>query len=382
MLPISEAALAALAHCRRPVRAEWSNDGGQSWTPARFGSGQVTPDRTAQCRYSAAVELLDAPRGRHGINAVTTEVRLFQGLGVPRHGVEWVPAGRYVVDRLGRTRLGVSLDLLGQEEVIRGAGLPTARTVGPDSAQACAERLVAEALPGTPVAWRAGVDTSTRMPAFVVDEDRWAALSGGTDPSGAATGIATALGAEVYADATGTVTFAPVPTLGQPVVWRIPRSLVTAEPSAEDSAEHVRNLWAVTGDAGDGSTVVGPAYAWDDDPNSLTYAGPDPVADPLAPQRLGLTGVRVRTGRYTSPLVTSKEQAAVVARAQLADSLGIQASLSFTAVCNPALEPGDVAEVEVDDGVWERHLIDSSPYTLGGVSMTCQTRTSTSRAVT
>ncbi|MFH9011237.1 phage tail protein [Streptomyces sp. NPDC017943] len=377
MLPISAAALAALAHCRRPVRAEWSNDGGQTWTPARFGSGGVTPDRTAECRYSASVELLDAPRGRHGINSITTEVRLFQGLGVPRRDVEWIPAGRYVIDRLARTRLGVSLDLLGREEIIRGADLPTARTVGPDSAQACAERLIGEALPGAPIAWREGVNAATRLPAFVVDEDRWAALSGGTDNSGTSTGIATALGAEVYADASGTPTFAPVPTLDQPVVWRIPRTLATAEPSVEESAENVRNLWVVTGDAGDGRAVVGPAYAWDDDPDSLTYAGPDPVRDPLAPQRLGLPGVRVRTGRYTSPLVTSKAQGTVVARAQLADSLGVQTSLSFTLVCNPALEPGDVVEVEVEDGVWERHLLDSAPYTLGGIAMTCQTRTST-----
>ncbi|WP_208630705.1 hypothetical protein, partial [Amycolatopsis kentuckyensis] len=124
---------------------------------------------------------------------------------------------------------------------------------------------------------------------------------------------------------------------------------------------------------------VGPAFSWDDDPGSLTYAAPDPVGDPLAPQRLGLPGVRVRTGRYTSPLIASMGQATDVARARLADSLGVQSSLSFTSVCNPAMEPGDVVEVEVEDGVWERHLIDSCPYTLGGITQTCQTRTSTRR---
>ncbi|RIH58682.1 hypothetical protein D3C59_33275 [Streptomyces sp. SHP22-7] len=107
MLPISAAALAALGQATaRPVRAEWSNDGGQTWTPATFGSGSVTPDRTAEVRYSASVELLDVPRGRSGINSVTTEVRLFQGLGVPRREVEWIPAGRYTIDRLKRTALG------------------------------------------------------------------------------------------------------------------------------------------------------------------------------------------------------------------------------------------------------------------------------------
>jgi len=380
MLPISPAALAALGQAtRRPVRAQWSNDGGRTWTDARFGSGSVTPDRTAECRYSASVELLAPPRGRSGINSITTEIRLFQGIGVPRRDVEWIPAGWYVIDRLKQTRLGVSLDLLGREDVIRGASLPTARTVGPDTAKECARVLVGEALPGAPIAWRSGVKGSTALPAFVVDEDRWAALSGGTDTSGVSTGIAASLGAEVYADATGIVTFAPVPTLADPVVWQIPRHFATAEPSEEETNEGLVNLWVVTGDSGSGSATVGPAYAWDDDPASLTYAGPDPVADPLAPQRLGLHGVRVRTGRYTSPLVTTQGQADDVAQAKLADSLGVQASLSFTSVCNPALEPGDVVEVEVSEGRWERHLIDSSPYALGGVSMACQTRTSTRR---
>jgi hypothetical protein len=326
----------------------------------QFGSGNVTPDRTAEVRYAAAVELLDAPRGRSGINSVSTEVRLFQGIGVPRLAVEWIPAGRYAIDRLRRTRLGVSLDLLGREDVVRGASFPTARTIGPDTAKACAEQLLSEALPGSPVAWRDGVKAATQMPAFVVDEDRWAALSGGTDAS-------------------GIPTFAPGPTRDDPVVWEIPRNLVTAQPSDEETSEDLKNLWAVTGDSGSGGAVIGPVFLWDDNPDSLTYAGPDPVNDPLAPARLGLPQVRVRTGRYSSALITSLDQANDVAAAQLADSLGVQASLSFTSVCNPALEPGDVVLVEVAEGLWERHLIDSNPYTLGGASMACQTRTSTRR---
>jgi hypothetical protein len=123
----------------------------------------------------------------------------------------------------------------------------------------------------------------------------------------------------------------------------------------------------------------GPAFAWDDDPNSLTYAGPDPIGDPGAPQRLGLTGVRLRVQRYSSSLITDDGQAQRIARAKLADSLGVQSSLSLTSVCNPALEPGDVVAVEVDVDVWERHIIDSLGYTLGAASMSCKTRTTSRR---
>ncbi|MFF1498714.1 phage tail protein [Streptomyces sp. NPDC058316] len=308
-----------------------------------------------------------------------TEVRLFQGLQGPRMDEpEWVAAGRYVCDKVARTRNGARLELLGVEDAIRSAGFPTSRTVGPDSARSVAETLVAEALPRAAVSWRPGIDPDNAVPAFVAD-DRWASLSGGTDTSGISTGIATALGGEVWADARGVITVGPVPTLADPIVWRIPYGVALVEPAEEQSAEGLVNVWVISGDGGDGSPSVGPVFVWDDDPNSITYAGPDPVGDPLAPQRLGLTGVRVRVERYASPLITSVGQAYDVGRAKLADSLGVQSSLSFTASCHPGLEPGDVVEVEVRPGEWQRHLIDSCPYTLGAAVMSCTTRTSARR---
>ncbi|WP_030747662.1 hypothetical protein [Streptomyces sp. NRRL F-5135] len=381
MLPISPAALAACAGAaRRPARADWSPDGGRTWLPVpAVAGGEVRPDRTAECRYSAGVDLIGIPLGRSGINTVSTQVRLFQGIQAPRADVEWIQAGVYVVDRLTRTRHGATLELLGREDVLRAARLPTPRTVGPDTARALAETLIGEALPGVPVAWLAGIAPDTPLPGWVVDEDRWAALAGGTDSSGTDTGIAAALAAELYADAAGIPTYGPVPTLNAPVVWRIPYGTALVEPAEQESAEGLVNLWSISGDGGDGAPAVGPVYVWDSDPGSLTYAGPDPVGDPLAPQREGLTGVRIRSARYASPLITSTGQGYDVGRARLADSLGIQASLSFTAACNPALEPGDVVEVEVRPGEWQRHVVDSCPYTLGAATQSCTTRTTARR---
>lgn len=381
MMRISAAALAAVTEAtRRPVRAEWSQDGGRTWLPVPgVGDSDVRPDRNAECRYSAGAELLGLPTGRTGINSVASQVRLFQGIQPPRMDVEWFHAGTYVVDRVTRTRLGAEVELLGREDAIRSATFPTPRTVGPDSARELAATLIGEALPGVPVAWRAGIDPSTPVPAFVVDEARWEALSSGTDTTGVGTGIAAALGGELWCDARGIPTFGPVPTLADPVVWRIPYGVALVEPAEEQSTDGLINVWAISGDGGDGAPAVGPVFVWDDDPNSLTYAGPDPVEDPLAPQRLGLSGVRVRVARYASPLITSVGQAYEVGRAKLADSLGIQSSLSFTAACNPAIEPGDVVEVEVRPGEWERHIIDSCPYNLGAASMSCTTRTTARR---
>lgn len=384
MLPIAPEVLAGLPDAiGRPVRAEYSNDG-VTWTAAGVvaGSGSVQADRTQDVRYTASAELTGVALGRDGINSVSTNVRLWQGVTLPRAAPVWIPAGRYTVSRPRRTRTGVAVELDGLEDDLRAASFPVARTVGPAPARTLVEELVAEALPGIPVAWDPGVTPDTLIPQIVATEDRWAVLAAGTDAStGGGTGIAAALAAELYVGPRGIVIVAPVPTLDDPVVWRIGRGAGGAlvEPQEEQSSEGLVNLWAVSGDGGDGAPAIGPVYAWDDDPGSLTYAGPDPINDPLAPSRLGLYGVRLRVQRYSSPLITNVGQATDVARAKLADSLGMQSALSFTAVCNPAIVPGDVVEVETDPGVWQRHVIDSLGYTLGSASMSCTTRTTARR---
>ncbi|MDX3555179.1 phage tail protein [Streptomyces europaeiscabiei] len=385
MLPISAHVLAALPQAvGRPYRAEWSNDGGQTWTRCAIaaGSASVAADRTADVRYTAGADLVGVTGGRNGVNSIATNVRLWQGITLPRTDPIWFPAGRYTVTRTRANRAGtMTVELDGLEDELRAASFPTARTVGPGFARGLVEGLVGEALPGIPVAWRSGVSPDTQVPQIAATEDRWAVLSGGSDSTGTDTGIVSALAGEIWVDARGIVTIGPVPTLDDPVVWTIRRGQGGAlvEPQAEQTAEGLANVWTITGDGGDGAPAVGPMFAWDDDPNSITYAGPDPVNDPLAPQRLGLNGVRLRVQRYASAVITTPTQASDVAAAKLADSLGVRASLTLTAVCNPALEPGDLVAVETDPEVFEPHLIDSFSYTLGSASMSCSTRTTTRR---
>ncbi|GGX98599.1 phage tail protein [Streptomyces fructofermentans] len=384
MLPIRAEVLSALGGAiGRPSRAEWSNDGGRTWTPCSLaaGSARISADRTAETRYSASAILTDVDDGPSGINPISTNVRLWQGLQLPRSEPVWIAAGRYTVERPERTRTGLSVELNGLEDELRAAALPTARTLGPGTARFLAEQLVQEALPGVPLAWRAGVNAAQLMPQLLAEDDRWSVLSSGTDSTGVATGIVESLAAEIWADARGIITVGPVPTLDGPVVWRIGRgtSGVLIEPQSSQSSEDLANVWSVLGDSGDGSTPIGPVYAWDDDPGSLTYAGPDPITDPLAPQRLGLWHVRLRVRQHTSAVITTVAQALEVAQAKLADGLGVQYSLALTAICNPALETGDVIEVETAPGVWERHLVDSLSYTLGSTSMQLQTRTTARR---
>lgn len=384
MLPITPAALAALAGaCGRPYYAEWSNDGGITWVRCglQAGSASVAADRTSDVRYSGSATLTGVGLGRDGINPISTNVRLWQGIQPARSDAVWVPAGRFTINNPKQGRTGIQVELDGLENDIKAAAFPAARVIGPDTAQTIAAQLVAEALPGVGVAWRPGINPDAVIPQIASTTDRWAVLAAGSDESGAGTGIAAALGGECFVDARGVPTYAPVPTTADCPVWEVGRGVGGAviEPQPQQSADALYNLWVISSDTGDGSSTVGPVYVWDNDASSLTYAGPSPVNDPLAPQRLGLPWVRVRTQGYSSALITSVAQAREVGQAKLADSLGVRYSLSLTAACNPALEAGDVVRVEVLPGVWENHLIDSLSYTLGAASMSLTTRTTPRR---
>lgn len=383
MLPISSYALAALPGATQVhAAADYSNDGGATWVSVKVTSADITADRTAETRYTASASLVDAPLGRKAINTVSTILRLRRGMSSVRRGVEWFPAGVYAVTRISAARSGqVSLTLEGLEQVLRDARFPRARVIGPGPADALVDELVHEALPGVNVTWLPGVDKRTTIPQMVSDESRWDLLSSGENAEGKSIGIARALAGECYFGAGGDFTVRPTPSISDPYVWEVNQGDggVLVDRTMEESGEGVYNVVVAVGDKGDGSPVVGPVYAWDNNPSSLTYAGPDPVGDPLWAYRNNRRDVRIRLRHYSSPLLTSLVAAEKAAQSILDDSLGAQSTLSLSAVCNPALEPGDVIRVEVDPGVFQLHLLDSIRWSLTGSSMECTTRTTTQR---
>lgn len=83
-------------------------------------------------------------------------------------------------------------------------------------------------------------------------------------------------------------------------------------------------------------------------------------------------------GRKPSPeqrvdTVTTEAQAIEAATALLEQSKGYSASIDFSMIHNPLLEPFDHINVEVN-GVLEEHIIDSINYPLAGGVMSLQTR--------
>ncbi|MGH3501680.1 MAG: DUF5047 domain-containing protein [Nocardioidaceae bacterium] len=381
MLPLSPATLAGLSG---PVgvdaQAELSNDGGVTWLQVDLVAASVTADRTASIRYTASATLYGVSVGRGGVNVVTSRVRLWAGITPARGQVEWVPAGVYVAVHVEGDEGGtVGVELQGLERVLQDASFPAPRVIEADSAVNMTEALVAEALPRAAVAWN-GVDPYQQIPRMVVEESRWEALSSGESEEGKTLGIAQALAGEAYVDARGVFTIAATPMIDDPPVWDVGRSSVLVDSASTEDADGLYNVVSAVGDKGDGSPTVGPVYAWDRDPASVTYAGKNPITDPSSEADVATDrDIRLRVLRYSSPLLTSVLQAEKAARSRLADSLGSQHAVSFTALSNPALEPGDVVRVEVSDGVWEPHLVDSMSFDLPGGNLSATTRTTTAR---
>lgn len=160
----------------------------------------------------------------------------------------------------------------------------------------------------------------------------------GDDPWKAASGMAQAIGCELFFDALGRCVMRTVPDPDTaPVVWTYAEGEGAMILGAKKklSREHTFNGVIATGE---GSGITNQAAApvsatvWDDNVFSPTYY-------------LGKFGKKPR--RYSSPYITTPAQALSAARAILRQSLGLAEDVSFTAVVNAAHEPGDVVSIVV-----------------------------------
>lgn len=375
MYPVTDAFLQAIVGPHRPVATvEYSNDRGLTWDPLAIVGGSVTADRTAQVRWQADVQLTkETYLGLGGVTPYGTRVRIHRGIQPLRGRRMLVPLGVYRVNDTGRNTEGeISISLTSMEQQVAETRFLTPRTIAGgagDSAREVLEGLVTEAVPGVSFDWR--VDGTARIPRIHQDTDRWALIDGSNDDAS----IAKTLGAEVYCDGSGIFVIAPTPTLYDVPVWTVRRGEALVKGDMGLSREGVYNVVVANGESTDSDKApVGPGIAWDDDPTSATYAGPDPVN---RPDLAGQFGVIARF--YSSPLLTSIGACQVAAGSLLADALGLHKTVSFESVTNPAIEPGDVLRVELDSGFLESHLIDSVQYDLAGATMSCSTRATTTR---
>lgn len=336
---------------------EWSPDW-STWYPLTVISGSHQQDRTSTVRWTLNATIADTvPIGFDGLHPYGCRLRLQLAVSFLGSSPEYIPAGMYSVTSVVENFNNLTIAGSSFEQDVIEATFPVARNL-PDSRDMTyrrqAEALITEAVPDARFRWDDRLQADTNMVAMTVDSDRWSVIHGQANDSS----IATALAADALCDASGAFAFIPRPSLANAPVWTISEDTHTKITSTRTFDRNgVFNLLAVTGTPSDGGSVIGPVFVWDDNPNNLTYAGPDPINTPQLAGRFG-----VKPFRYDSPLITSTYQGWRVGHAILADLVGESKTVAFTGRFHPAQESGDVVQITRNDGRLECHLVDSINY--------------------
>jgi hypothetical protein len=187
--------------------------------------------------------------------------------------------------------------------------------------------IIEDRLPGTQYNFASTTHTTPKL-IFGMSMD--------SDPWQDASDLATAIGMELFFDALGVCTLRDVPDPGTgQSVWTFSDSANPTIASATRSLtdQTVFNYIVAYGESVDNAVPVS-AVAFDDNPNSPTYY-------------LGAYG-KVPTS-FTSPQITTVEQAQAAADALLNLSIGNAENVELSVVPNPAIEPGDVITVSVGE---------------------------------
>jgi hypothetical protein len=303
-------------------------------------SGDVQVDGTADIR--STLDLVTEGRGMWPTDAdgllapYGNEIFVRRGVQYGNGGTEWVSLGYHRILRPEQDRAPDGPIRIAAQD--RMAGIIEAQLVEPRpyastvTYGAVVADLIGEVYPWATIEWDDTTDDRLLGRAVVADQDRYKFLAD----------LITAVGKIWYWDHRGVLVIRTPPSPTDPV-YEVNHGaggvLVTL--SRRLTREGIYNAVVATGEGADTQTPVR-AVVVDDNSRSPTYWG-------------GPFGKVPRF--YSSPLITSAEQATSAATSMLTRSLGTPYSMDYTAVPNPALEPYDPvrvsypgrAEVHVND---------------------------------
>jgi hypothetical protein len=173
--------------------------------------------------------------------------------------------------------------------------------------------------------------STATVPALTWDRDRDKAI----------TDLAASIGAWVYFDRNGGAVVADIPTLGTSADWTIDAGAtgVLISLDRQTSPDETYNVVVAYSNSATASAFP-PQYVFDGDPNSPTYAGTDPLNNPAAAGPLGVVPIF-----YTSPVLTSAQQALQAAQAILSRTVGQASQVSISTGPNPAMDAFQVIDV-------------------------------------
>lgn len=329
--------------------------------------GEVSVDWSSQVRRTCSVEIADWRYASY-LKPYGTQLFIQKGVRFMNGQVEWCPLGYFRIEdgddswpKKGFTLTGVDRAKVVSDNVFTYPDQP--RTG--NSIKFEINRLIADAFaldltsryyggPAAPVVndLSAGLastvyqNSNVETPkVWMVGDNRW---QGVLD-------IALAAGCEVYFDPQGKPTIRRVPVITDTPVWRVESGKILVSSNIKISRANTYNVVVV-------NTIQGT-----DTPIIVTAAD----TDPLSPTYVGAYGRLV----YTYPRTVPYDLASTVTSTILSKTRTLIREVSFTTVCNPALEGGDVITQVYPDGTEENFLVDSFSIPLGVVaSMDVNTR--------
>jgi hypothetical protein len=319
--------------------------------------GSVTVDRGSAVRRTCTVTVPDVsllpmtPTDQLAVYGA--RLRITRGIIYGDGSIEAVPLGLFRIDKIsGDPALGpVTIEGSGLEAVVADDKFTAPySTRGGTAAVTAITGLIQASIPGAVVTNRA-TDATIGTMTWDVQGDRWAAVQE----------CATAIGAEVYADADGQFVIAELPDiLTAPVAWDVDAGATGVLISANRafSRDGMYNMVVASGENSEDNIPPVSGTASDTDPMSPTYVG----------------GPFGRVPRfYSSATLINSALAQGAANKLLRDSVKPNATVSLTSLPNPCLEPGDVLRVTYEDGRRELQQVESFTISLGLDSITIET---------
>lgn len=291
--------------------------------------GSISMDTTSAVRRSGTIDIANPllwPEDPEAmLSPIGSELFVEYGIVLPgRAEPEWIPVIRGPVTKAGRSKpagssAAVKLTLADRSQKIAEDRYATATQVGGGASTyvGVITDLIQRTLPDAVIHDLTG--DATPCPTFEIQQNPW---TDGIEK------LADAIAAEVFCNPVGEFVIRPQPQLTDPSVWLVDSGqkgvLIGAD--EEIDRESVYNGVTASGQRSDGIPPVS-ATVVDDDPTSPTYWD-------------GPFGHKPRF--YVSPLLTDVDQCAATAAALLARAKGRQKAITLTALCNPALDGGDV----------------------------------------
>lgn len=259
------------------------------------------------------------------LNVYGNELFIRRGIAFGGGTFEWVSLGYFRINSVEQDSPVGAIHIAGQDRmsgIVDGRLLNPVQYLSTDTYGDIIDELVSEVYPAAVIQWDDLTYGDAIGRSVIAEQERFDFLND----------LVTSVGKIWYWDHRGVLVIKDVPPQDEPV-WNVNagENGVLISLSRDLSREGVYNAVVATGDALDTETP-GRAAVVDDNPDSPTYY-------------FGNFGKVPRF--YSSPFITTDDQALSAATSLLTKTLGVPYNLDFTAVPNPALEPWDAVSVSL-----------------------------------